>query len=162
MDLLLSILHFGRGGKIVNKTEDIKTKVQTLAYSGAAAGVVGGFTIHSAIGFTIGVSADIRKGVSDLPPLGNVKDVESLWRHIKCVVLDEVYFIDAAFLNVIHQRLCEITKVNKPFGGLFVIFSGDPTQKNPSPAFLSTITISNSHNQLIPTTYRRETGKAFE
>lgn len=107
-----------------------KKRVHTVAYSGAAAGVAGGYTIHHALGLTRTQlsSSDVARGITDLPLYQNTA-LDIFWQDIKAIVIDEVYFCDAAFLNIIHQRLCQIKKTHdKQFGGLFVLLIGDPQQ----------------------------------
>lgn len=101
-----------------------------VAYSGAAAGVVGGHTIHRALGLTRKqLTADVRNGILDLPNFGSNPALTSFWEHIKVLALDEVYFCDAAFIYIIHQRLCQLKKrFDVPFGGLFLVMLGDPQQ----------------------------------
>ena len=109
-------------------TASRKKRVHTLAYSGAAAGVLGGFTIHHALGLNRNqLSADVARGILDLP-MYKSSSLDSFWEGIKAIVIDEIYFCDASFLNVIHQRLCQIKQSTKPFGGLFVLVLGDPQQ----------------------------------
>lgn len=110
-------------------SNSVKNRVRTLAYSGAAAGVAKGHTIHHALGFSKQLSSDILNGILDLPPLKSSDALELFWKYTKVLILDEFYFCDAAFLYIISQRLCQITKrFDKPFGGLFVLFIGDPQQ----------------------------------
>lgn len=115
-----------------NSSQVIKNRVRTVAYSGAAAGVAKGFTIHHALGFSQKLSSDVLSGITELPPLKNNAALEEFWKYTKVLIIDEIYFCGAAFLYLVSQRLCQITRrFDKPFGGLFVLFIGDPQQIKP-------------------------------
>lgn len=104
----------------------------SLAYTGAAAGVASGYTCHKALGLDIHLHKDVTEGSHELPqPSGpQLQNLRDLWRGTKLLIFDEVYCNDAAFMYLFHQRLCHIfqTPLTTAFGGLAVIFSGDPRQ----------------------------------
>lgn len=97
-------------------------QIAVLAYTGMAAVNVGGQTIHSFFKFPLG-------------PL-NEDDIETvhdgLYKHLETIVIDEVSMLRADLMDAIDLFLRKNgPDKNRPFGGVQVIFVGDPFQLEP-------------------------------
>ena len=95
---------------------------KVVAYTGAAALLVGGETAHHFTGLSVDVSA-----VSDPSRL------EASLGNVRYVFLDEVGMLGAAMLTRVHTQLAAAmhTEPGVPFGGLNMIFAGDFWQLQP-------------------------------
>lgn len=97
------------------------------ASTGIAATHIGGRTIHSFIG--IGVVDHLDDYVID-----TIMQRESLYKRLtnaKVLVVDEISMLDSKVLDKIDAILKGVRRVEKPFGGLQVIFVGDFFQLPP-------------------------------
>lgn len=110
------------------------TLVACAAFSGVAASIIGGRTLHSLLG--IPVAENKQRHSSDskwmTPPS---HDVLCAVRHrlaaTRVLVVDEVSLVSPAMLAHISQRLQQIRGNTIPFGGLSVILMGDCFQIDP-------------------------------
>lgn len=115
------------------KVEDSNSygRAPAVAFTGAAAGVIVGRTIHRAFGFSLGeLTAKIMKGEEKIKPLSPKKRNElfALFRESKILIIDEIYAVDTTLLNIINLRLQHIFNNSNLFGGLAVLLVGDPRQ----------------------------------
>lgn len=97
------------------------------ASTGIAATHIGGRTIHSFIG--IGVVDHLDDYVID-----TIMQRESLYKRLtnaKVLIIDEISMLDSKVLDKINIILQGVRRVEKPFGGLQVIFVGDFFQLPP-------------------------------
>lgn len=93
----------------------------TSASSGIAAMLIGGCTIHSALG--------IQRTLH--PPDPTVKQIAK-WTTIGLLLVDEFSMIRAGLFDLIDSRLRQLkTRFNKLFGGLHLVFCGDFYQLPP-------------------------------
>ena len=91
------------------------------ASSGAAAMLIGGWTIHSALG--IGVSPHHHKPSQE--------HIEA-WGDIAIMIVDEFSMVTPTVLNILDVRMRRLKNVpDKPFGGVHMIFCGDFFQLQP-------------------------------
>jgi hypothetical protein len=95
------------------------------APTGAAATVIGGSTLHSLL--------LINEFNPKKPFFGPLRDV---WQDVNYLIVDEVSMISAQFLSQISMRLKQARgeisdDINKPFGGMNVVFFGDFGQLKP-------------------------------
>ena len=142
-DPLRMIIHGGQGvgkSKIINalylQSEKILRKtaggahpnhprVLVCAFTGKAASLIKGITIHSAFEFKIGNKYET------LGPKKRAEMQENL-QHLKLLIIDEMSFVGADLLYRMHLRLSEeIFQNKKPFGGISVILVGDLLQLSP-------------------------------
>lgn len=98
-------------------------EIHVSAPTGAAAILIGGYTIHSL------VSLPAREGV-------NLQELANTWRGVRYVIIDEVSMVGAALLQQISARLQHAkggtaNAEDLPFGGINVIFTGDFGQLKP-------------------------------
>lgn len=98
-------------------------EIHVSAPTGAAAILIGGYTIHSL------VSLPQREGV-------NLQELVKMWLGVKYVIIDEVSMVGAALLQLISARLQHAKggttdAEDLPFGGINVIFTGDFGQLKP-------------------------------
>ena len=103
-------------------------RVFVTAPTGLAAWHLGGSTIHSFAGVK-----DSNMPLADLLEEVHENDhAVQRWQYCKCLIIDEISMIDAAFLH----KLDGIARVVRqtphvPFGGIQLIFSGDFFQLPP-------------------------------
>lgn len=113
--------------------------VGLTATTGTAAFIIGGQTIHSFMGMGIGedTTADI---------FIKIKKKSGIYRtlvELDVLIIDEVSMLDAALLEKISDILCYVKShslkdtemLNKPFGGIQIIFIGDFCQLAPVKGF---------------------------
>ena len=122
---LLLIIHGGAGvgksrtimalsqwaDKILRKVGDdsIKPRVLLCAFTGKAASLIDGITIHSAFGFVPDRSNEKKHKI-----LSDKRMAE--FRHnmsdLKLIIIDEISLVGADMLFQIHMRLCDIFQKN--------------------------------------------------
>lgn len=93
------------------------------APTGIAAILIGGYTVHA-------LTMLPDKNRSDF------KDLRSMWKYVKYLIIDEVSMISARFMSEISNRLKQAKgkdyrTVDQPFGGVNMIFTGDFGQLKP-------------------------------
>ena len=98
--------------------------------SGAAAGAVKGFTIHSALKFPLNMKSSVELGTEDLPKLSasTRNALLDAWRAVKVLIINESYTLPVQCLSLIDERLRALFNISNVFGGLFVVLVGDPRQ----------------------------------
>ena len=95
--------------------------VVITALSGIAAMLIGGCTLHSALG--IGTYGKPRK------PSPNLMNS---WSRIGILIIDEISMMQASLLDLLDSRLQQLkTRLDKPFGGIHIVFCGDFYQLAP-------------------------------
>ena len=103
--------------------------IQICAMTGCAAVLLNcnARTLHSWSGIKLakGPAKDVVDSV-----LKN-KRVVAQWRKIKCLVLDEVSMLSKKVFEIIEEIARKTTKINLPFGGIQVVFTGDFYQLPP-------------------------------
>ena len=103
-------------------------KVAVLAPTGTAAVNIKGQTIHSFFGFKPDVTLESIK--TRRKDLGNKK--EDIYRTLDAIIIDEISMVRADLLDCIDKFLrLNGKKIDKPFGGLQIIFIGDLYQLPP-------------------------------
>ena len=96
------------------------------ASSGVAAILIGGCTLHTALGI----------GISMNPSEPNNNHIVA-WSEVGIVILDEFSMIKSALYSLTNNRLQKIKGRNdKPFGGVHMILSGDFYQLPPVGSFI--------------------------
>jgi len=99
-------------------------KLLLSAPTGCAAVLIGGYTIHA---------------LTFLPKSKHAPkqlDLESIWRLVRYLVIDEISMVDSALLSQISHRISigrasNETSQGLPYGGVHVIFTGDMGQLRP-------------------------------
>ena len=136
-----NVLLTGNAG--TGKSFVLKQAIQTLqaqdqsvmvcATTGVASTLIGGKTVHSALGIN---------------PFGNVKsNFSSMMKKFEdisqadLIVIDEVSMMSPDLLNQIDEIFRKMFRSNKPFGGMRFVFVGDflqlpPVEKNGPPRFV--------------------------
>lgn len=96
------------------------------ASSGVAAILIGGCTLHTALGI----------GIDMNPPEPNSNHIQA-WSEISIVFLDEFSMIKPSLYSLTHNRLQKIKgRFDKAFGGVHLISSGDFYQLSPIGSFI--------------------------
>ena len=98
-----------------------------IAPTGIAALNIGGMTMHSALGLPIGYPTE-----DDL--VSKSKKLTTLFgagSDIRRIVLDEAYMCRSDSFDMIDTKLRLVRKVDKPFGGIQMVLTGDPFQLEP-------------------------------
>lgn len=110
---------------LTRKITDENTAIITP--TGISALTVGGQTAHSAFQLPFGIptEADRNKTTPSMEKLFGNSGV------ISRLVLDEAFMLRAVDLDTIDNKLRKIRKTDEPFGGLPVLFVGDPFQIEP-------------------------------
>ena len=84
------------------------------ASSGVAAILIGGCTLHSALGI----------GTNPLPPEPNSNHIQA-WSEIGVMFLDEFSMVKPALYSLTNSRLQKMkARLDKPFGGVHLVFTG--------------------------------------
>jgi hypothetical protein len=95
--------------------------VAVTASSGIAGVLIGGCTIHAALGINVSLK----------PPAPQEKHIRA-WSPVTFLFLDEISMVQPALLDLIDRRLQQLkVRSGVPFGGLHVCFSGDFFQLPP-------------------------------
>jgi hypothetical protein len=97
--------------------------VRTCAAQGIAACLINGATIHSL--FDIGRRTN-RRDTSRLS-----ERVQRMCDQLAVLIVDEVSMVSQDHLHTLDHRLRVATQVDKPFGGIHVVFGGDFAQLPP-------------------------------
>eukprot|EP00732_Lithocolla_globosa_P000252 Lithocolla_globosa_v1_NODE_62_length_7247_cov_17.118503.p1 type:complete len:1467 gc:universal NODE_62_length_7247_cov_17.118503:2368-6768(+) len=99
--------------------------VMSVAFSGKAAQLLNGRTIHSAFGIN-----PYDKGYS---PLDNSQwnTLNVSYANLRVLVIDEISMVSNNLLATINLRLQQIKGNNKPFGGVHLLLVGDLFQLSP-------------------------------
>ncbi|KAK9463315.1 ATP-dependent DNA helicase-like protein [Lipomyces oligophaga] len=101
--------------------------VAVTASTGLAACNIGGTTLHSFAGIGLG-----RENVESLlKRVRRNRIAQNRWKKTKVLIIDEISMVDGALfdkLNIIAQK---IRKVDKPFGGIQLVLTGDFFQLPP-------------------------------
>lgn len=108
--------------------------VAVTASTGLAAVNIGGVTINKFSGIGIGQGRE-----SDL--IGRVKrnpESRERWKRTKVLIVDEISMLDGAFLDKLEVVARNIRNINKPFGGIQLVLTGDffqlpPVEKRDGP-----------------------------
>lgn len=102
-------------------------KVLLTAFSGKAACIIIGTTLHTAF------ALPVNQFGGELPALSSdvANTIRALLAHLKILIIDEISMVGTKILYWLHQRLVQITGRNLPFGGISVIVVGDLHQLPP-------------------------------
>lgn len=94
------------------------------AYTGVAAGNIGGMTLHNALEIK---GRNIECDIAD----ASLTRLQRDWQDVAVLVIDEISFLSPQNLYEISARLGNIFphKKHVPFAGLYVIMAGDPYQQ---------------------------------
>lgn len=135
-DQLLMILH-GEGGtgkslvlQTITKYFEAQSQANTLAkgaYTGIAASLIEGRTLHTLARIGINGSTSLSDKAK--------QNLETTWRDVRYLIVDEVSMVDRALLATLSRRL-SLAKTGSsdsdlPFGGINVILCGDLHQFPP-------------------------------
>lgn len=101
--------------------------VMCLSYTGKAAFLIRGETIHSALG--IQPSATYAVYIS--PGSEVLNRLRNRWKNVRVVLIDEISFVGATLFNFMNLRFQEIMGTTELFGGLHIITFGDLYQLAP-------------------------------
>lgn len=126
-----------------------KVNFGVTASTGMAANLIGGTTIHSFL--KIGIA---NKSAADLYSilLNKNKTTFNKIKKLKVLIIDEISMIDNILFSKIAKLISLIKDINKPFGDLQLILSGDFCQLKPvnnTYCFLSKIWIKLNLNTTI-------------
>ena len=97
------------------------------SFTGAASANINGQTLHSLFGFKFGNS------FLSMPDKQRAEK-RNLFKHLKCVIVDEISMVSADLFYNLDLRLREITMVDEIMGGLAVFVFGDLFQLRPPKA----------------------------
>lgn len=95
-----------------------------LAPTGIAAMNAGGQTIHSFFGFNFGVLGPYEYGETNREKVSMIRDVDT-------IIIDEVSMVRCDLIDAIDRTLRRCRQSSAPFGGIQMIFAGDPFQLEP-------------------------------
>ena len=127
--VVLKLLHqtVSRYFSLQPNEDPSKPFVKCMAFTGKAAFIIDGDTIHHGIG----VQHKVK--FSDYRPLSSDKlnSLKCEFQNIKLLLFDEVSLIGTNFLSFINLRLQDIMGKNEIFGGIHVIAFGDLYQLPP-------------------------------
>ena len=98
------------------------------AYTATAARNVGGSTIHTTLGLKFGTNCF---SVNSELSASTLQSYRTKLQNVKVLLIDEASYVGCRTLYRMDQRLRAFTQVDKPFGGISVIFFGDLFQLKP-------------------------------
>lgn len=132
--LKLIVEQIRRGYRIL---DDQKTYVKVCAYTGVAALLIKGQTIHSVFKLPIQKSHKLP----DFKKLSGIwlEQLRRAWQNIRFIIIDEVSMLPYELLHQINLRLQELKCSNQLFGGVNILLFGDLMQLPPvlgSPIFV--------------------------
>ena len=112
--------------RILMKLNDhpAKPRVVICAFTGKAASLIGGITVHSAFAFINNSKSHDPLGAERLAELRNSMS------ELKLIIIDEISMIGADMLYQIHMRLCEVLQydVAELFANVGIVLVGDLLQ----------------------------------
>lgn len=108
-----------------NSELSITQKCAIVAYTGVAALVSKGKTIHSFFRLGLGVLCD------DTWEENNTETFVTICRNLDLLIIDEISMVRADLVDAIDRRLREARRSNEPFGGVSILMVGDPCQLPP-------------------------------
>jgi len=98
-------------------------RFQIVSYTGIAAKIINGMTIHSALGLNQRKKGNAQSKTNS--------DLRSMWEGVDYLFIDEISMIGCSLLYNISEALVEAKGNTSPFGGINVIFAGDFAQLPP-------------------------------
>lgn len=108
-------------------TKHRKKNLGVTSTTGTSAILINGNTIHSYLGLGTG-----KKSVELL--LSNIESnyfLKKRWKTLKILIIDEISMLSADFFDKLESLARLIRKIDKPFGGIQLILSGDFCQLSP-------------------------------
>lgn len=97
-------------------------KLVVSATTGIAANLIHGSTIHSVCHLSRGNQGDEETNRADR---NRQLNLDNSWTNCEFLIIDEVSMLGCKGLNEISVNLCKLKACVEPFGGLYVLFSGD-------------------------------------
>ena len=105
------------------KRKNQSRRLRLAAFTGVAAKNIGGTTLHTALGMSLGrKKSDGNKTRADLV---------AMWDGVDYLFVDEISTIGCGLLVDVHNALVSATGSTELFGGMSVIFAGDFAQLPP-------------------------------
>jgi hypothetical protein len=137
--LYQSILrYFGSKGGFKNESP----KIVLGAMTGKAATIIKGTTLHRLFSFPNMFNVHMSTSVSN--------QLRSIYNDLELIVVDEVSLLGARTLELLNDRLRQIFKTEKPFGGKSIIVLGDFYQLKPvMDSFIFESNLSNLYGKII-------------
>ena len=106
--------------------------VVLAAPTGVAAFNINGTTLHSSLLLPVQNQSYGKVGDVPLPRGEQLAALQSFWKHVDVLMVDEMSFVSSALLERMDQHLRLARDMpHHPFGGLHVIFIGDLYQLPP-------------------------------
>lgn len=116
-----NVLMTGPGGVgksfVITHVSSSTTSCVTTAMTGAAAILIGGNTLHSALG--------IGLGTASVDEMVRRECNKKVLREMKLLIIDEVSMLSAQLLDKLELVARRIRKSDLPFGGIQLLLSGD-------------------------------------
>jgi nucleoside-triphosphatase THEP1 len=107
------------------KQKDQQINLIISAFTGKAAFLINGETLHTAFGLTR------EKKLAALSQQ-RLKEFQKVYKHLKLIIIDEISLVSLEMFSKIDQRLRQIfDKAKEPFGGISILVLGDFNQKQP-------------------------------
>jgi len=97
-------------------------KLVVSATTGIAANIIHGSTIHSVCHLSRGNQTNEDGNREDR---NRQLNLDNSWTNCEFLIIDEVSMLGCKGLNEISVNLCKLKACVQPFGGLYVLFSGD-------------------------------------
>ena len=97
-------------------------KLVVCATTGIAANLIHGNTIHSVCHLSGGNHVHEDTNMADQNRRLNL---DNSWTNCEFLIIDEVSMLGCKGVNEISNNLCKLKAYIQPFGGLYVLFSGD-------------------------------------
>lgn len=109
--------------EICNYLYHEKIEYAVTAMTGVAADLIRGSTLHKALGLQLAPSYD--------DTLKSATWKQAIWQKLQVLIVDEISMLDGVLLDWIEQIGRILRNNESPFGGLRLVFCGDPLQLGP-------------------------------
>ncbi|CCE62806.1 hypothetical protein TPHA_0D01660 [Tetrapisispora phaffii CBS 4417] len=104
-----------------------KDTIAVTASTGLAASTIGGVTLHRWAGIGLG-GGSLDSLVNKIQ---KNHELNASWKNTRVLIVDEISMVDGKFLDRLEEIARRVRKINRPFGGIQLVLTGDFFQLPP-------------------------------